>query len=88
MKSIDLTYYLGDVKIKSKHMSKSALYLEYFRNIIIYCYDKRKKLKIRKMYLFLLPPTPQLFSWRNFLKIFSDTWVSGQRVGKLTKWQS
>ena len=57
-----------------------------------------------KIYLFLLPPpslsgrggvvetplpTPQLFSRQKFLKFFFiDTWISGQRVGKLTVWQS
>ena len=35
------------------------------------------------------PPTPQLFSWQKYLKnLFIDTWVSGQRVGKLTVRQS
>ena len=34
-------------------------------------------------------PTPQLFSRQKFLKFFFiDTWISGQRVGKLTVWQS
>ena len=37
---------------------------------------KNKKMKIMKIYLFLLPPS------------FVDTWVSGQRVGKLTEWES
>ena len=55
-------------------------------------------MKTTKIYLFLLPslpsldggggllqpPTPQLFPRQKFLKIFFiDTWVSGQRVGKL-----
>ena len=38
---------------------------------------------------FLLPPYPQHFLQEKLLKIFfTDTWVSGQRVGKLTEWQS
>ena len=58
-------------------------------------------MKTTKIYLFLLPPlpsqdggllqppTPQLFALQKFLKIFFiDTWVSEQRVGKLTIWQS
>ena len=58
-------------------------------------------MKITKIYLFLLPPlpsedggivatpTPQLFSLQTFLKkFFIDTWVSRQRVGKWTVWQS
>ena len=65
---------------------------------------KNKKMKTTKIYLFLLPPlpsqdggggccspppTPQLFSWQTFLKIFFiDTWVSGERVGKWTAWQT
>ena len=66
---------------------------------------KNKKIKIRKIYLFLLPPlpfqdgegvgggclnppSPQLFSRQNFKKNFIDTWVSGQKVGELTEWQS
>ena len=36
---------------------------------------KKKKMKTMKIYLFL-----KIF--------FIDTWVSGQRVGKLTVWQS
>ena len=36
-----------------------------------------------------LHPPPQLFPRQKFLKyFFIDTWVSGQRVGKLTIWQS
>ena len=36
-----------------------------------------------------IPPTPQYFSRQKFLKnFFIDTWVSRQRVGKLTLWQS
>ena len=61
-------------------------------------------MKTMKIYLFLLPPlpsqdgggavatlppNPQLFARQIFLKVFSiDTWEFGQRVGKLTVWQS
>ena len=61
-------------------------------------------MKATKIYLFLLPPLPsqdggggvvatpsprQLFPRQKFLKhFFTDTWVSGQRVGKLTVQQS
>ena len=34
-------------------------------------------------------PIPQLFSRANFLiSFYIDTWVFGQRLGKLTEWQS
>ena len=71
--------------------------------VIVMTKGKNKKMKTTKIYLFLLPPLPsqdggrllqpppdpQLFSRQKCLKFFStDTWVSGQRVGKLTVWQS
>ena len=44
-------------------------------------------MKTTEIYFFLLAPTPQLFLRQKVLKIFFiDTWVSGQRVGKLTVW--
>ena len=53
---------------------------------------KNEKMKTTKIYLFLLPPLPSqdgggggLQHLKNF---FIDTWVSGQRVGKLTVEQS
>ena len=65
---------------------------------------KNKKMKTKKIYLLLLPPllsqdgggggllqppTPQFFSRQKFLKSFCiDTWLSGQRVAKLTVRQS
>ena len=65
---------------------------------------KNKKMKITKIYLFcchplpsqdggvvapLPTPHPQLFPRQKFLILFFiDTWVSGQRVGKWTVWQS
>ena len=59
-------------------------------------------MKTTQIYLFLLPPLPSqdrgvvatppppnFFHRKKFLKVFFiDTWVSGQRVGKLTVWQS
>ena len=91
MENLNLTYYLVDLKIKIKHLSK------YFMSRVSqehsHCYDKRKNKKneVRKMYLFLLPPlpsqevlvvaapTPQLFSQQNFLNFFFfiNTWIFG-----------
>ena len=61
MEGLDLTYNLVDLKIKTrvKHLSKSNLCLKYFRNIIIVMIKgKNKKIKLRKIYPFLLPPLP------------------------------
>ena len=57
---------------------------------------KNKKIKIIKIDLSLLLPLPSqdggggvLLQPPPFPKFFSlDTWVSGQRGGKLTEWQS
>ena len=107
MESFDLTCKLVDLKIKSKAPDQIYFISQVFQEHR-HCYDKvkNKKIKIRKIYLFLLPllpsqngewegggvgggllqpPYPQRFSRQFF---FIDTWVSGQRVGKLTKWQS
>ena len=100
---LDLTYKLVDLKIKSKapdqiyFMSRG----EYFRNIgIIMTKGKNKEMKIAKIYLLLLPPLPfrdggllqlqppTFFTAKILGKKFIDAWVSGQRVGKLTEWQS
>ena len=64
---------------------------------------KNRKMKTTKIYLFLLPPLPSqdgeggggggccnpiTFSTAKVFKnFFIDTWVSGQRVGKLTVWK-
>ena len=109
MESLDLTYKLIALKIKSKTRccTESTLCLKYFWNIVIVtAKGKNEKMKTTKIYLFLLPPLPsqdgggggllqppnphpQLFPRQKFLKhFFIDTWVSGQRVGKLTVWQS
>ena len=102
MESLDLTYKLFDLKIKVEHLTKSTLCFKYFRNIVIVMTKgKNKKIKISKIDLFLLPPLPSQdgrglqpppppkFSRQRLLTFFFiDTWVSGQRVGKLTEWQS
>ena len=87
MESLDLTYKLIALKIKSKTLDQIYFMSSVFQEHS-HCYDN---------YLFLLPPlpspdggvvatpNPQLFSWQKFLKnFFIDTWVSGQRVGKWT----
>ena len=57
MESLDLTYRLIALKIDSK--PESTLCFKYFRNIVIVVTKrKNKKMKITKIYLFLLPPLP------------------------------
>ena len=100
MERHELTYKLVDLKIESKALDQIYFMSSVFQEHS-HCYDKRKKnkIKIAKIYLFLLsplpsqdatpPPLPKLFSRRKLLKIFfMDTWVSGQRVSKLAEWQS
>ena len=102
MESLDLTYKLITLKIKSKTLDRIYFMSQVFQEHSN-CYDERKtkKMKTTKIYLFLLPPLPsqdggllqppipQLFSRQKLLKnFFTDTWISGQRVGKLTVWQS
>ena len=94
MESLDLTYKLIE----------STLCLKYFRNIVIVMTKgKNKKMKNTKI-LFIFAATPSYsgrgggllhpphfptFSTAKFFENFSiDTWVSVQRVGKLTVWQS
>ena len=89
MKSLDLTYKLNALKIKSKTLDRIYFMSQVFQENS-HCYDKRKnkKMKITKIYLFLLPPlpsqdrggellqppTPQLFPRQKFLKnFFIDT---------------
>ena len=80
--------------MESLDLTESTLCLKCFRNIVVVMTKgKNKKMKTTKMYLFLLLSLPSqahnFFSRQNFLKIFFiDTWVSEQRVGKLTIWQS
>ena len=59
VESIDLTYKLVDVKIKSKALDQIYFMSQVFQEHS-HCYDKRKnkKLKITKIYVFLLPPLP------------------------------
>ena len=93
MENLDLTYELVDLKIKSR--APDQIY--YFCNtVIVITKGNYKKFKIRKIYLFLLPPLPSQivatpppkkkkhFSRQNVLKVyFIETWVSGQMVRKL-----
>ena len=59
MESLDLTYKLIALKIKSKALDRIDFMSQVFREHS-HCYDKRKnkKMKITKIYLFLLPPVP------------------------------
>ena len=100
MESLDLSYKLIALKIKSKALDRIDFMSQVFQEHS-HCYDKRKnkKMKITKIYLFLLPPVPSqeggggccippplnFFHSKNiFENFFIDTWVSGQRMGKLT----
>ena len=75
---------------------ESTFCLKYFRNIVIVMTKgKNKKIKTTNIYLFLKPPLPSpdshpptFLTAKIFEIFFIDTWVSGQRVGKLTVWQS
>ena len=80
MKSLDLTDKLITLKIKSKTLGQIYFMSQVFGEHN-YCYDKRKKKKMKttKNYLSLLPPlssqdgraaNSQLFSWQKFLKFF------------------
>ena len=87
MENLNLTYYLVDLKIKNKQLSKStSLCLEYFRNIVIVrtiFKEKLRKAKLGKCIYFcchpfplgrcglLQPPTPQHFSQQFFFIFFS-----------------
>ena len=104
MESLNVTYKLIALKIKSKILDRIYFMSQIFQDIVIVMTKgKNKIMKTTKIYLFLMPPltsqdggggllqppTPQLFSRQNLLKIFFiNKWVSGQRVGKLTVWQS
>ena len=84
MESLDLTYKLIALKIKSKELDQIHLMSQVFQEHS-HCCDKKKnkKMKITKIYLFLLlplpsqdgdvvtSPYPQLFSWQKFLIFFS-----------------
>ena len=59
MKSLDLTYKLIALKIKSKTLDQIYFMSQVFQKHS-YCYDKRKnkKMKTTKIDLLLLPPLP------------------------------
>ena len=56
MESLDLAYKLVNLKTKSIAPDQIYLCLKYFRNIVIVVTKKNKKMKIAKIYLYLLPP--------------------------------
>ena len=86
MESLDLSNKLIALKIKSKALDRIDFMSQVFQEHS-HCYDKRKnkKMKITKIYLFLLPPVPSqdgggvvasphpstFFTVKTFLKIFS-----------------
>ena len=71
--------------------------------VIVMTKGKNKKMKITKIYLFFLPPLslsgrghcwllqptlpPTFVTAKKFEIFFIDTWVFGQREGKLNEWQ-
>ena len=59
MESLDLTYNLIALKIKSKTLDQIYFMSQVFQEHS-HCYDKRKnkKMKTTKIYLLLLPPVP------------------------------
>ena len=104
MESLDLTYKLIVLKIKSKTLDRIYFMSQVFQEHS-HCYDKRKIHKnenYENLFIFAAtpslsergvvatpPPHPPTFSTAKIFEIFfSDTLVSGQRVGKLTVWQS
>ena len=75
MESLDLTYKLIALKIKSKTLDRIYFMFKYFRKIVIVMTKvKNKKMKTTKIYLFLLPPLPPQdgghFSRQKFLNFF------------------
>ena len=59
MESLDLTYKLIALKIKSKTLDQIYFMSQVFQNIVIVMTKgKNKKMKTTKIYLFLLPPLP------------------------------
>ena len=103
MESLDLTLKaLIALKIKSKTLDRIYFMSQVFQEHS-HCYDKREKKEnenYENLSIFAATPslsgrgggccnpTPQLFSPQKFDFFFIDTWVSGQRVGKLTIYQS
>ena len=87
MESLDLTYRLITLKIKSKTLDRIYFMSQLFQEHNL-CYDKRKKkkMKITKIYLFLLPPlhsqdpTPTFFTAKileNFFHRYMGIWTKG-----------
>ena len=59
MESLDLTFRLIALKIKSKALDRIYFMSQVFHNIVIVMTKvKNKKMKTTKIYLFLLPPLP------------------------------
>ena len=95
MESLDLTYKLFELKIKSKTPDQIYLMSQVFQEYS-HCYDKKKKnkkIKITKIYLFLLPSlpsqdgggvvaTPPTFFtakiFEFFFRIYMGIWTNGR----------
>ena len=104
MESLGLTYKLIAVKIKSKTLDQIYFMSQVFQehSHCYDKREKWENENYENLFIFAATPslsgrggggcnnpTPQLFPWQKFLKnFFIDTWVSGQRVGKLTVEQS
>ena len=93
MERQELTYKLVDLKIESKALDQIYFMSSVFQEHS-HCYDKRKKnkIKIAKIYLFLLsplpsqdatpPPPPQTFftakTFENFFHGYMGIWTKGE----------
>ena len=91
MERLDLTYKLVDINIKSKALDKIYFISQIFQE---HSQEKIRKRKLRKFIYFgchFFPlrtggccnPPLTFFTGKIYQKCFIDTWVFGQRVGKL-----